>query len=124
MAARSRAILLVEDDPDSRTALSMLLELDGFTVVSYDGREAAMQYLGDGARPDVIITDLQLPDDPSGTLQQDLGADPALRAIPVVVLSGRDRPAALTPNVVAYVRKGGNPEVLLNVVRAGCGRGY
>src|SRR2546422_4633334 len=33
------------------------------------------------------ITDLQLPDDPSGTLQQDLVADPAFRAIPVVAVS-------------------------------------
>ncbi len=121
MSAR-RSVLLVEDDPDSRNALSMLLEIEGFDVVAHAGKQAALAHLAGGARPDVIVTDLQLPDDPTGTLQRDLDADPALRAIPVVVLSGRDRPAAMTENVVAYVRKGAAPEDFIDAVRAACAR--
>jgi len=53
-------ILIVEDNPDGRESLRMLLELYGYTVAvaadGLEGVEAAMRL-----RPDVVLIDIGLP---------------------------------------------------------------
>jgi two-component system, cell cycle response regulator CtrA len=53
-------IVLIEDDPESRASLQMLLEEEGAAVVAVadaeDGAEAAITHL-----PDAVICDLDLP---------------------------------------------------------------
>lgn len=54
-------VLLVEDDPDSREAMSMLLSMNGFDVTSVECGAAAVRAFG-GGRFDLVLTDLDLPD--------------------------------------------------------------
>ncbi len=57
---RTRRIVLVEDNPDSRDTLRMLLEIWGHTVeVAADGLQGVEKVLG--WRPDVAIIDIGLP---------------------------------------------------------------
>lgn len=53
-------ILLVEDDPDLRTALELLLLDDGFDVLSAEHGGAALGLL-ERATPDAILLDLNMP---------------------------------------------------------------
>jgi CheY-like chemotaxis protein len=59
--AESRTVLLVEDDEDTRTALSELLEEHGYLVAgARNGREAE-SYLRANPPPDCIVLDLWMP---------------------------------------------------------------
>jgi two-component system, NtrC family, response regulator AtoC len=54
-------VLIVEDDPSSRTALAELVALEGFDTVTAGSLEEARSYLKT-VIPDLLITDLVLPD--------------------------------------------------------------
>jgi CheY-like chemotaxis protein len=88
-------LLLVEDDPGdvlmTREALSEAKVLHHLHVV--DNGESAMAFLGqqgeyaDAPRPDLIFLDLNLPRLDGREVLGLIKADPALRTIPVVVLT-------------------------------------
>ena len=93
--ARSIEILLVEDNPgDARLTIEAMREakLSNRIHVVEDGVEA-MQFLrregrfGDAPRPDLILLDLNLPKKDGRAVLAEVKADPALRRIPVVVLT-------------------------------------
>ena len=88
-------VLLVEDDPgDVMIAQEALLagHVDSRLEVVSDGVEA-IAYLrredgyADAARPDLILLDLNLPRKSGHEVLAEVKADPALRSIPVVVLT-------------------------------------
>jgi DNA-binding response OmpR family regulator len=64
-------ILLVEDDPDSAEALSLLLEIEGFQVCCANSGAQAIEAfvtMHEEARPDLLVLDLMLPDMQAVTL--------------------------------------------------------
>jgi chemotaxis family two-component system response regulator Rcp1 len=88
-------ILLVEDNPgDTRLVIEAMREakLENYIHVVEDGIEA-MQFLrregrfGDAPRPDLILLDLNLPKKDGRAVLAEVKADPALKRIPVVVLT-------------------------------------
>jgi len=93
--SRPIEILLVEDNPaDARWVREALSEghIRNATNVVPDG-EAALQYLrqegrfAQASRPDLILLDLNLPKKSGVEVLADLRVDPALRGIPIVVLT-------------------------------------
>ena len=89
---RRGAILVVEDRDDVREGLGQLLELHGYLVEDATTGDQALQQLT--SEPEgfaLILLDLNLPGSTSGRdvrLRQ--LADPALRAIPTIVVTGTD----------------------------------
>ncbi|SEU35782.1 response regulator [Stigmatella erecta] len=59
---RSHRLLLVEDDPGNRMTLAMLLEDEGFTVVTADSCALATRLLNDAPRYDAVLLDSRLGD--------------------------------------------------------------
>jgi signal transduction histidine kinase len=57
---RSRHVLIVEDDPDIRDSLQLLLEQDGHVVVSAPDGAAAIER-AQAATPEVVLVDIGLP---------------------------------------------------------------
>ena len=56
----SAKILVVDDDPDMREALQMILESGGYTVVTgEDGQECLLKLKEE--QPDLLILDLLMP---------------------------------------------------------------
>ena len=53
-------VLLAEDHDDTRDALRMLLEMNGYEVLAARDGEEALR-LATEARPDVVITDYDMP---------------------------------------------------------------
>jgi CheY-like chemotaxis protein len=82
-----RHILLVEDDPSIQGAVSMLLEREGFTVTCASNGREALQVLGSGADPSLILLDMMMPVMNGQEFRQAQQRDPRLASIPVVVLS-------------------------------------
>lgn len=86
-------ILIVEDHPGIREGLADVLEVRGYRVDLFDGGSRALEFLETGPLPQVALVDLLLQRDMNGwQLVEQMKADPRLREIPIIAMSG----AALT----------------------------
>ena len=117
MAAR---ILIVEDQEDNRRILRDLLTSVGFEIVEALTGEEGVR-LAEDSRPDLILMDIQLPGLDGYDATRRIKANPALRAIPVIVvtsyaLSGDDL-KAFAAGCDAYVAKPFSPRALLAKIR-------
>jgi CheY-like chemotaxis protein len=94
-------VLCVDDEPLLTGALSRLLRRWGADVVTAgNGREALDLLARLPARPDLIFTDLLMPELGGEALIRALRRDPALAPVPVVVVSAshtEERVAAVLP---------------------------
>ena len=79
-------VLLVEDHTDTRQMYAEFLGGMFRTVEAADGQEALRSIRA--TPPDVVVTDLSLPGIDGFQLIAQVRADPALRSIPIVCLSG------------------------------------
>lgn len=84
-----KLVLLVEDNPDDRQVYGDLLWYNGFDVV-HAGTAEQGYWLAHEGEPDLILLDLNLPDEDGLTLCRRLKEEQATAAIPIVVLSARD----------------------------------
>ena len=81
-------ILVVDDDPDALTFIGMVLEDAGAIVAkAADGEEALDLARRD--RPDLVTLDLGMPGKDGIEVFVEMRRDPALREIPVCVITGR-----------------------------------
>jgi CheY-like chemotaxis protein len=85
---RDHTVLVVDDDEDLRQALTDILEGEGFAVVPAENGVDALDKLRTGHdRPCVILLDLMMPKMDGATFRKVQLQDPALAAIPVVIVS-------------------------------------
>lgn len=116
----SKKILVVEDQEDNRQILRDLLASAGFDMVEAENGEAGVQAAAD-EKPDLILMDIQLPVMDGYEATRRIKADPALKSIPVIVvtsyaLSG-DEEKARAAGCDGYVTKPYSPRQLLAKVR-------
>jgi DNA-binding response OmpR family regulator len=87
-------ILLVEDEPLWRRVLERRLIAAGHEVICAENGRAALRRLALSARlPDLVLTDLCMPEASGFELCAALRADPRAAALPIVVMSALDTPA-------------------------------
>src|SRR5581483_560508 len=101
--ARERPILLVEDDADIVAALCVLLEEEGFAVVTARDVRGAIAAIEE-ARPCLVLLDWTL-DDGSGKEVLDAVASGATSAPPVVLLTGAAPAASEIAGAAAMLQK-------------------
>lgn len=102
-----RTVLLVEDDYDVRETIAEVLVDEGYVVVTAPDGERALEQLRGGLRPFAILLDLMMPGMNGYQFRLEQRADPALAAIPVIVLTA-DRLVDLKADELvasAYLRK-------------------
>ncbi len=94
VATRRGAILVIEDRDDVRQGLAQLLELHGYLVAdARTGEQAIDQLTADPEAVALVLLDLVLPGPMSGLdVRARQLADPALAAIPTIVLTASDTP--------------------------------
>ena len=123
-------VLLVEDDPGdvlmTQEAFHDYKVSNNLTVIT--NGEDALAYLrkqgeyADATTPDLVLLDLNLPRRDGREVLREVKADPALRRIPVVVLttSGAEEDvlASYDLHANAYVRKPVDFEQFVSAVRA------
>jgi two-component system response regulator AtoC len=93
-------ILVVDDEPSIRKYLETLLQVDGHEVSSVSSGKEALERIGAGERPDLIILDLLMPEmDGLETLRQLMQVE---RTLNIVMLSCSNE----VSNVVEAIRLG------------------
>lgn len=81
-------ILIVDDEPDVRFMLRLILENAGHEVVEAAHGAAALNLISPWRLPDLIVTDLAMPVLGGEELIGHLRSAPMTAAIPIVVVSG------------------------------------
>jgi two-component system cell cycle response regulator DivK len=95
-------VLYIEDNPDNMILVKRILEIEGYEVIgALTGREGLTKAMQN--KPDIVITDINLPDIDGYEITHNLKTDKATAHIPVV---------AMTANVMQKDRE--------NVFGAGC----
>ena len=83
----SKKILVVDDEADVRRFLTAVLQKRGHeTVTAADGREA--YEIAERERPDLVILDLQMPDQTGTDFYRKLMKHKDLQNTPIIVVSG------------------------------------
>lgn len=105
---QERTALVVDDDPEIRRLLSTGIERLGFSVrQAADGRTAIKRL--DEQRPSLLCLDLMLPESSGYDVCEHVQRTPALRGLPIVMVSARalpaDRAQAEELGVRAYLAK-------------------
>lgn len=91
LTAAASLVLVVDDSPTVRAHLQRWLLAEGYRVMLADDGQAALDQLKAPAteRPAVVLTDLDMPRLDGLGLARALHADPALRDLPLLVLTAR-----------------------------------
>ncbi len=112
-------VLLVDDEPDTRAAMSLALEADGARVIQAGSvREALAEY--ERGRPEVIVSDLSMPGEDGYALIR-VVRERQGRTTPALAVTGlasaRDRERALHAGFDSYLAKPVQPDILIETVR-------
>lgn len=112
-----KKILIVDDSAPMRFLLEAMLSSRYKVYAATDGLTATM-WLSNGNIPDLIITDVQMPNIDGWQLSKNLAGNALYSDIPVIVLTGmdlKDNPQ-LYPNVAKVINKPFDPIKLIELV--------
>lgn len=120
--SNARRVLVIEDNEDSARLIRRILEggAGHEVTIAQNGREGleiAMQ-----EKPDLIVTDLMMPEMDGFQVVERLKAAPELRDIPVIVLSAKEltpvERSRLAGQVESFLQKGSflNEELLQRII--------
>jgi CheY-like chemotaxis protein len=85
--ASKKTLLVVDDDEVIREGLALVLRDAGNAVVALGNGREALDYLHHNAAPDLILLDMMMPEYDGWAFLRARYAEPALAAVPVVVLT-------------------------------------
>lgn len=114
-----RRVLLIEDEPNIIEAIRFILSRDGWRVDTHSDGETALETVRRKA-PDLVILDVMLPNRSGYDILNDLRAEEATQALPVLMLTARgqkkDRELAEKLGVNRFMTKPfSNGEILATV---------
>ncbi|MGD7034030.1 response regulator [Methylotuvimicrobium buryatense] len=89
----AKTILIVDDSSTMLMSVKNSLEIGGFTVESADDGVKALNKLKTGYKPDLIITDINMPNMNGIDLIMKTRELPALRFVPILVLTTESQQA-------------------------------
>jgi CheY-like chemotaxis protein len=120
MSSDNHKVMLIEDDEGTRTCLGEILQIEGFSVVSFSNGLEAMSYLAHSPAPQLIIMDMSMPLMDGHQFRSAMLRDPRLAAIPVVVVTAYEPSAAARLSVSRVFRKPVDIDALVETVRQYC----
>jgi len=114
-------ILVVDDEPDIRTFLSVVLEDQGATVIQAADGEQALS-LAIQEKPDLITLDLSMPGKNGGMVFEEIRNNPKIASTKVCIITGKPELRRLiyerpVPPPDGYLDKPVNEEGLLTNIR-------
>ncbi len=119
MTEITKTLLLVDDEPSLRAAVEAYLSDSGFKVETAVNGQEGLEKL-QTMIPDLVITDVMMPEVDGYQLLAQMREDPRLKSIPVVFLTARgmksDRIQGYQARCDAYLSKPFDPEELVAIV--------
>ena len=116
MAAR---ILVIEDEPENRLLIGLVLRNEGYDVLEAEDGTAGL-VAAERHRPDLILLDVMMPGINGFEVYERLQQHPCLRAIPVLMLTALAQRAemerAVEMGVAGYLTKPFEPNDLLAAI--------
>ena len=89
VATAPARILIVDDERKNRELLKVMLEPEGYVLVTADSGDEALVAVA-GQPPDLILLDIMMPGMNGYVVTSRIKGDPATRHIPVILLSALD----------------------------------
>jgi len=121
VSLRGRRVIVVDDDPAVVWFFAGLLREEGAEVFEAANGVEALENAR-ARRPDLIISDILMPELDGFGLCRELQRDPALRDVPVILLSWKEdflqRMRELSAGASGYLRKEAGSAQILSKVRA------
>jgi two-component system, OmpR family, response regulator len=118
---KPHCVLVIQDDPACRDALTLLLDGAGYAVTAVDSALGAVTLVR-RLRPCVVLLDLALPYRSGASLLAELKASGHTVNIPILIISAL--PEALTAErramAAGVISKPVEPRALLDAVRGAC----
>jgi len=114
-------VLVVEDEINSRMLLSKILAANGYKVLEASNGIEAMKKI-QMSRPDIIISDIMMPEMDGFQFCRELRKNETLKDIPLVFYTAiykdeEDEKLALDVGANAYIRKPEDPKVLIRKIK-------
>ena len=86
---RSRSVMIVEDDPDTREVTRRILEQGGWSVVEAENGRVGLECLA-SVQPGLILLDLMMPEMDGFEFVAELRKNAEWKSIPIVVVTAKD----------------------------------
>jgi CheY-like chemotaxis protein len=120
MEPQAKRVVCIEDEPEMIDLVRLILGRKGFEVIGANGGVEGLDAVR-REKPDLVLLDLMMPDMDGWEVYQQIKADPALRDIPVVVVTAKaqsiDKVLGLhIAKVDDYITKPFGPQELLESV--------
>jgi len=87
---QKKTILVVDDEPDILNIVTMMLEKEGYNILSADNGLEAMSCVKE-TKPDVIFLDRNMPEMGGDEVMTRLKESPATSSIPIILLTSLDK---------------------------------
>ena len=126
----AKRVLVVDDELDMRIFITTLLETSGFRPLSAEDGLQGLE-IARRDKPSLIILDIMMPRESGITMYRELRIDPALKDIPVIMLSALAKKTFLhsqsvldayngkkIPEPAAYIEKPPEPDELLEAIES------
>ena len=122
MTTPTHEVLIVEDDRTLRDALCDALREQGISCTRSEDGQDALNLLRAGARPCLVLLDLQMPFVDGMNFRRQQLEDRELADIPVVVVTGhlRKEKEARRLGISVYLKKPIPPSRLVEVIEHNC----
>ncbi|MCC2670727.1 MAG: phoP 1 [Armatimonadetes bacterium] len=113
-------VLVVEDEPENRLFIGLMLRTEGYEVVEAEDGHAALELLASQPPPELILLDVMMPGLNGWQVFQRLRADARWAKIPVVMLTAlaqrSDVERAVQLGVDGYLTKPFEPADLIHTM--------
>ncbi len=115
-----KTVMLVDDSATILMSMEAILSQAGLKVVTANNGEAALRLLQKG-KPDLIITDLNMPGMDGITLIKHIRKMPGMRFLPILMLTTESqqskRQEAKAAGATGWIVKPADPDKLIAVIK-------
>lgn len=114
-----KTILLIEDEPEQRNILQMMLENEGYSVLCADSGEEGLRHI-EQSKPHLVISDVKLSGMDGFTLFEHVREQLQMKELPFIFSTGYNDPGTIREitklNATAYITKPYDPLDLIAII--------
>jgi two-component system chemotaxis response regulator CheY len=115
-----KTVLIVDDSATMRQMVAFTLSSAGFDVIEAGDGKEAVDKLSAGSKPDLVVTDLNMPEMDGIAVIKEIRRMPSLRFVPILILttesSEEKKNEGKAAGATGWIVKPFNPDVMLKVI--------